>query len=277
MSKQRMLKKPSSSQIIRHSIQVLMFVLVYLTVANHALAELGIVLPIIGSASVHAICPFGGVVTLYTLLTTGQFVQKIHESAVVLLALTGILAVLAGPVFCGWICPLGSIQEWIGKLGRKIWGRRYNNLMPKRIDRVLGFARYAVLAWVVYVTATSGKLLFSTIDPYNALMNFWSESVAWQALVILGLTLLGSLFIERPWCRYACPMGALLGLSNTFRIFSIRRKASTCVDCGHCDKACPMGIDLSCKTSIRDTRCITCLECTSENACPKPDTLALGR
>lgn len=266
------MKRPRS---IRTMIQIIFFVLVGGIAVNHTLAETGRAIPLLASASVHAICPFGGVVTLYQLLTTGAFVQKIHASAVVLMGIAFILAVLFGPVICGWVCPLGSIQEWVGRLGRRVWGKRYNTFVPQRVDRVLKYARYAVLALVVYKTASTGLLLFANVDPYYALFHFWTGETALAALVILAATLVGALFVERPWCRYACPYGALLGLFNKVRIFSIKRNPGTCIDCKACDRACPMGIVVSGTGTVRDTTCISCLECTSERHCPIPQTVEL--
>jgi polyferredoxin len=88
--------------------------------------------------------------------------------------------------------------------------------------------------------------------------------------------LLGSLFVERPFCKYACPYGALLGLTNFFRVFGIKRNKETCIDCKACDKACPMNINVSGAGTVRNHQCISCLECTSEAACPVKDTVELG-
>lgn len=73
-------------------------------------------------ASLHAICPFGGVKTAYELPANGALLQKTRDSSVILL-----MAVLFGTVFCGWICLLGSIQEWYGKIGRKWLGPKRDN------------------------------------------------------------------------------------------------------------------------------------------------------
>jgi polyferredoxin len=133
--------------------------------------------------------------------------------------------------------------------------------------------RYVVLAWVLYMTAVTGKLIFADYDPYFALFNFWTSEVAVLGLVILGITLLGSLFVERPWCKYACPYGAVLGLSNLLRLFKIRRTASTCKLDGACDIYCPMNIKVSQMQIVRDPQCISCLECTSEAHCPAAGTV----
>lgn len=258
---------------IRRVVQWFFFILIALIAVNHTLAESGMEIPFLASASLHAVCPFGGVETLYTFITSGLYVQKIHESSLVLMGVSFILAILFGPVFCGWVCPLGTVQEWVGKLGRKFFKRRYNQFVPTKLDKVLRYARYGILVWVLYVTATSGSLLFQNYDPYFALFNFWSTEVAPTALLVLGVTLVLSVFVERPWCKYACPYGAVLGVTNLFRVFSIKRAESTCKADGACSIMCPMNIPVDSVKTVRDHQCISCLECTSEAICPVAKTV----
>jgi polyferredoxin len=119
-------------------------------------------------------------------------------------------------------------------------------------------------------------LIFQNADPYYALFSFWTGEVTPVALGILALTLGLSLFVERPWCKYACPYGAVLGLTNLFRVFKIRRVGATCRNDGACDIKCPMNIPVSEKQVIRDHQCITCMECTSEACCPVKETVILS-
>ena len=263
-------------QPIRHFVQFFFFALIGLIAVNHTLVESGKGIPFVSDASLHAICPFGGVVTLYNLATLGTFIQKIHMSSVILMALIFILAILVGPVFCSFVCPLGSFQEFLGKIGRKIFKKRYNRFIPQKIDNILKSFRYVALIAVVYITAKSGYLIFAEIDPYNALFSFWSDEVSTLSLIVLSATAALSLVIERPWCKYACPYGALLGLSNKFRVFKIKRIASTCVSCNKCTAVCPMNIDVANKTIVSDLSCISCLACTSEEKCPVPETVTLS-
>jgi polyferredoxin len=258
---------------IRKVVQWFFFALIALISINHTLVSTGGGIPILSSASLHAVCPFGGVETIYTFITSGILVKKVHDASLVLMGIGVFLAILFGPAFCGWICPLGTIQEFFSGFGRKIFRRRFNHFVPIKLDQVLRYARYAVLAWVIYVTATSGTLIFEAYDPYFALFNFWSVEVAPTALAILGVTLILSLFVERPWCKYACPYGAFLGISNLFRIFSIKRAVSTCKADGACSIMCPMNIPVHNKTVVRDHQCISCLECTSEAICPVAKTV----
>ncbi|MEI8132282.1 MAG: 4Fe-4S binding protein [Leptolinea sp.] len=259
---------------IRRIVQGFFFCLIALISINHTLVATGQGIPFLASASLHAVCPFGGVVSIYQFATVGTFVQHIHEAAFILMIIGFLMALLFGPVFCGWVCPLGTVQEWVATLGRKFFKKkRYNHFIPAKLDSALRYLRYILLGWVVYMTAISGTLLFVNIDPYFALFNFWTSEVAVNGLIILGVTLLASLFVERPWCKYACPYGAVLGISNLFRIFSIRREAGTCKLDLACDITCPMNIIVSEKTTVRDHQCISCLECTSEARCPVAATV----
>jgi hypothetical protein len=197
---------------VRRLVQVGFLVLVAGIALGHTLEEQGVTIPLVGGASLHAVCPFGGVVSIYEYVTEGSFVRKTHESSWALMWIAFGTAILFGPAFCGWICPLGTVQEWVGRLGRRIFRKRYNAFIPQRLDGALRYLRYLVLAWVVYVTAVTGTLVFAEIDPYFALFNFWTGEVALSAFVVLGVTLLAALFVERPFCKYACPYGAVLGL-----------------------------------------------------------------
>lgn len=257
---------------LRTGIQLGFFGLVALIVTNHALDG---ALPLLANANLHAVCPFGGVVSVYQFATTGTLVRKIHESSMVLGGIVIVTALFVGPAFCGWICPFGSLQEWIGRIGKKFTGGRFNRFIPARLDSYLRHLRYAVLIWVIYVTARSGELIFEAYDPYYALFNFWSGEVAITGFIALGLVVLASLFVERPFCKYACPYGAFLGIFNLFRVFGIRRNADTCINCKACDRTCPMIIPVSTAGTVRHHQCISCLKCTSEQACPVAQTVEL--
>ena len=267
--------KRSRVQTLRAVVQWVMFILVAAIALVKYLKESGVVIPL-PEISLHAVCPFGGVVTVYEFLTTGGLIQKLHSSALVLMALGLVVAFFFGPIFCGYFCPLGTWQEWIGKLGKRIFKRKYNRLLPSFIDKYLRYHRYIVHVLVVYQTAVTAKLVFADVDPYYALFNFYTGEVALSALLILAAVTVLSLFVERPWCKYFCPYGALLGLFNLIRVFPVRRREETCINCKKCDVACPMNIKVSTAKAVRDHQCISCHECLSGVACPVEDTVIIS-
>lgn len=259
----------------RQIVQLAFFALMLSIAINHSLEEAGRAIPWLSAASIHGLCPFGGVVSIWQYATTGTLVQKIHEASFVLMVAVLGLAVLFGPVFCGWMCPMGTVQEWFGRIGRRILGKRYNRIVPPRVDRWLRYTRYVVLGWVIIATASTGILIFSDWDPYFAMFNLWSDELAWTGVAVLATVLFLSLVVERPFCKYACPFGATLGLTNLFRVFGIKRNATSCISCGACDSSCPMNIPVATAGVVRDHQCISCLKCTSDQACPIAATVEL--
>jgi len=212
----------------------------------------------------HMICPMGGIATLSRLAIQGLFIPKTGIANIILLVAVLIATIVAGPVFCGWICPLGSIQDWINGLARKI--RIPQARLNKGLDKVLTITKYLILALILYMTAKSFNLVFINADPYYALMHFYTGEVAPLALIILGATLIASLFIQRPWCRWLCPLGAVLSFLGKFSILKIKKPSDACIACGACSKACPVGIDPSAQDQVVSSSCIRCGLC--ETACP---------
>lgn len=211
----------------------------------------------------HMICPMGGIATLTRFISQGLYIPKTSIANLIILGVVLFITIIAGPVFCGWICPLGSIQDWIRSLSIKLKIKRLT--VPKRLNTVLSFLRFGILFFVIYVTTKSLSLLFMRIDPYYALTHFWTGEVFPLSLLILALTLITSFFIDRPWCRWFCPLGAVLSVLGKISIFKIKKPSSKCISCGLCNKACPVGLFPE-KNDI-DIRCIRCGLCTP--ACPK--------
>ena len=178
---------------------------------------------------------------------------------------------IAGSLFCGWLCPLGSVQEWVGKHGRRILGRRYNRLVPGTVDRMLSFLRYAVLGLLVVQTVRFGAALGTVLNPARALMHVWTGGAFFAGLAVLTAILVGSLLMERPWCRWLCPFSALQGVIARLSPWTIRRNESACIGCGKCARVCPFSIPVDRVSAVRDGRCNRCTHCVA--ACPVPGAL----
>ena len=272
-------KSKLTHQVLRRATQISVALFIAFLAIQHVVIgeDSGII-----TASPEAFCPFGGMETLYKYLTSGgMFVSHTHLSNMVVLAALLVVSFLFRSAFCGWICPLGFLQDLVSKLSNSIQ-KRFPNLrrrmysLKKRtahlavLDRYLRYIKYIVLVWAVGGSAYFGYMVFRDYDPWSALINLAEFSFT-PGVVVLGITLLASLFIERPWCRYACPLGALSGIVGKFSPTYLQREESTCTNCKICTKACPMGLNVHSAKTIQSADCIACLECVG--ACPQNGTL----
>lgn len=174
--------------------------------------------------------------------------------------------ILTGMFFCGWMCPFGTIQEWLRRAGKRLTGRTLR--VPERIDRYLRLSRYAILPLEAVV-------FFSAFDSRRAFaMAMAGHTVETAAYVILGVMLALSLFMDRPFCKYLCSFGAVYGLSSIFRLITIKRNGEKCINCGKCNRTCQMGVQVSKAHNVRDPHCIQCGKCLA--ACPVPGALQAG-
>jgi ferredoxin len=250
---------------------VLAAVLVFVTALGIAHQRLGVGKPV----GVDALCPFGGLETLGTLVTGGFLVRRIALSSVLLLGATVGTAVVFRRAFCGRICPLGFLQELAGTVGRKVIGRRLT--LPRALDRPARLLKYVVLAAILWLTWSAAELVIRPYDPWVAYNHLTSADLFAEfgvGVAVLAIALAGSVVYDRFFCKYACPMGAFLGLISRFSLFKVRRDAETCIDCKLCDRACPVGVAVSTAQTVTDPECIDCGECVT--ACPVEGALATG-
>jgi polyferredoxin len=236
------------------------------------------------TASWEAYCPMGGLETLYKFITTGgKYVSHAHLSNLVVLVGTLAVALVARNAFCGWLCPFGFVQDMVSSLSAFVQKRvpalrRAVKTLKTRgaglavLDRYLRFVKYGVLAWAVGGAAYFGFMVFRDYDPYAAMWNLLELSIGPGGAVLAAL-LIASLFVERPWCRYACPLGAATGLLGALSPVYLKRESDACKACAVCTKACPMGLPVHTATTIKHVDCIGCLECVDE--CPREGALEL--
>jgi len=267
-AKARLARRIRTLRLVRHAVMLFFFVFLLHVAWEHQSKGGG---PR-GAPSVEAYCPFGGVESLYQFLTTGGFVRRIEPSAMILLVAVVLLTLLFSRGFCGWICPFGSLQEWLGKLGRKIFGSAFNRTGP--LEKGLRSLKYVVLALIIGFTWRLGVLVFREYDPFLAFFhlgrNVGEMPYAYAALAVV---VLGSLRYERFFCRYACPLGAVIGILGKIGLTKIARSDEGCKGCNLCQKSCWAGVDITGRSTVNDIECNHCLECVAH--CPKPEVLRL--
>lgn len=223
---------------------------------------------------VDALCPFGGIETLFSLLAGGPFLQRVAASSVVLLVGSLALALVLRRSFCGQLCPLGALQGLFGWMGSRVVRRRPR--LPKGLDRPARLLKYAVLAVFAVWTWQAATLVMRPFDPWAAWAHITSAELFEEfgvGVAILGISLFGSLAYDRFFCKYLCPMGAFLALFSKVSFLRIRRDAQACIDCGRCDAACPMNVEVANVQTVTSSECISCSECV--NACPAGGALEI--
>ncbi len=155
----------------------------------------------------EAYCPLGGLQALGSYVTMDSLSCSMTSTQIMMGVVLFIGIVLFSRLFCGYICPLGTIGEWIGKLGDRLKVR----ITPKGfVDYALRLPKYALLFITFYFTLKSSELFCKKFDPYYAVASGFDSDVVllWALLAIVALVV-GSLFIRLFWCRYLCPLGAL--------------------------------------------------------------------
>lgn len=225
---------------------------------------------------VEGFLPIGALMGWKLFITTGVW-DPIHPAAMVILGFAAVISFALRKSFCAWFCPVGTVCEWLWRLGRRIMGKNY--IPPRWIDAPLRGIKYLLLAffvWIIFSMSTQAIHDF-LMSPYYQLSDvkmlfFFTRMTALTAIVLSALVL-GSLFIRNFWCRYLCPYGALMGLLAMIGPTRIDRCKDSCIRCGRCTQVCPACLPVQHKDRILSPECSGCMDCTV--ICPVPNTLSL--
>lgn len=190
----------------------------------------------------------------------------------------GFFGVLSGRAVCGWACPIGLIQRGTAKVAQKLKKEFpfFQKMGKHKLERYLRYAKYFVLIILVFLTTALISFMFTDICPIGFLTGtiptlilfpgkFVPNPFFWIAFFIFILFIILILLVERGWCRYFCPVGAILAPFNKISLLHISVEKDKCVHCDACSEICPMGIDV--QNMDRDPECILCGKCV--NVCPK--------
>jgi polyferredoxin len=213
--------------------------------------------------------PIAGLMNLKYFLLAGR-VPPIHPAAMFLLIAFLLMSVLAKKAFCAWLCPVGTLSEYLWKFGRKLFGR--NLRAPRWIDIPLRGLKYLLLGFFVYIIASMSAeaLAGFMLSPYGMvadvkMLNFF-RTLTLTGVIVLGVLALLSMLVQNFWCRYLCPYGALMGLVSLLSPLKVRRDPDACIDCGKCARVCPSHLAVDKLVQIRSVECSACMACVA--ACP---------
>ncbi|MCY6354896.1 4Fe-4S binding protein [Clostridium sp. ZS2-4] len=179
------------------------------------------------------------------------------------------LVLVLGRFFCGWLCAFGALNDFIFNISKRVF--RLDFKVNEKLDSVLKYLKYVILALIIILGWTKSEPLIDMYNPWNA---FAELRMLPQVLKhhpmqfgILAFIILGAALIERFFCRYLCPLGAVQALISKGRFSWLIRDNNTCGKCNLCTKNCSMGINISKLKKVKSGECIGCLKCVGN--CPK--------
>lgn len=224
---------------------------------------------------VDGFLPISSLMSLYYFFVSGN-IHPYHPAGLFILIAIVAMSLVFGKSFCSWLCPVGTISEYIADVTKKIFGKELR--VPRWLDYPLRSLKYLLLGffvWAIFFAMTTEALRAFLDSPYNLMsdvkMYHFFADISRFALIVIASLFVLSMVIRGFWCRYLCPYGALLGLVSFFSPHKIRREAETCIDCAKCAKVCPARIKVDKVKTVVSDECTTCLQCV--DVCPIADTL----
>ncbi len=169
-----------------------------------------------------------------------------------IIVFTVVTTLFWGRVFCSSLCPFGALQDFITRLVP----RRFQRTVPTRIHDLAIYFKYAVLAFLIVMALAYSELsLFQYFEPFGTAFYFSQSLLLW---LILAVILAGAVFVPRFYCRYACPLGAALGVTALLSPWRIKR-VEQCQICKVCEHACPTGAIRGAEIDFKE--CVRCDVC----------------
>ncbi|HEB62162.1 MAG TPA: 4Fe-4S binding protein [Bacteroidetes bacterium] len=188
------------------------------------------------------------------LISLGQYWKW---TAAVLFIGVIILTYFHGKVFCGWICYLGAIQEFLYISKIKV-------LQTEKAQKIMRIIRYILLALILVQLVITQSIEWSKIGPFKIIFNLYSPNLT--GYILLGILLISSLFIYRPFCKMVCPAGLIFGWVTKLPGASVLGITNSCTGCKICNTSCSINaITRENKISKLDNQeCIMCGECMND-------------
>ena len=188
-------------------------------------------------------------------IIVGPGVYLRDMAVLVMIAFTVVTTLLWGRVFCGFLCPFGALQDFI----TRIVPRRFQWAVPQRIhDRAI-YLKYGILLLIVGLAALPAQIaVYQYFEPFGTV---FYRSTSPLLLSIAGGFLVASAVVPRFYCRYACPLGAALGVASLLSFFRIRR-VEQCEPCKVCEIACPTGAIRGPEIDFKE--CVRCNVCETK-------------
>ena len=219
--------------------------------------------------AVDGFLPIGSLIALKYYFIAGVF-DLVHPAGMVILFFAIMISFLFKKAFCSWFCPVGTLSEWLWKLGHRLLGENF--LPPKWLDIPLRSLKYLLMYFFVMsvLKMDQGQMASFLDGQYwkiaDVKMLSFFINMSRITMMVLIIMAIASLFIRNFWCRYLCPYGGFLAIFSFISPSRVMRNESTCTNCGLCAKACPAYLPVDKKPYIISAECTGCIACTE--SCP---------
>jgi len=166
-------------------------------------------------------------------------------------------------VFCGWLCPFGALQELLGQVSRALGVPQWNP--PIALEQRLWVGKYiaAVVVLVLVITAMDPSGATTEIEPFKTAIT--SKFIrSWPYVLYAAALLAISLFCERAYCRFLCPLGGVLATLDRLHLLNLLKRRPECGNpCHLCERCCPVRA-IAPSGKIVTAECFQCLDCQVE-------------
>ncbi len=223
---------------------------------------------------VEGFLPISSLMNFLYFLRTGT-IHQVHPAGFFIFTAIITISLFFGKSFCSWLCPIGTLSEWIGKFSLKIIPVKIG--LSKYIDYPLRGLKYFMLIFLLFFILPMSAEALNTFltGGYNIIadikMYYFFARISSISLIVICIIVLLTFFIRDFWCRYLCPYGALLGFIGLLSPFKIKRNSASCIQCGKCTKVCPARIKVDKLNYILSDECTSCIQCI--DICPVKDSL----
>ena len=173
------------------------------------------------------VCPVGSIQNIALTLFDQNYTVPVAIIAFFTLPL--VFTLFFGRTFCASVCPLGAIQDVVLFRPAKV---------PDWLEHALRMFAYVYLGAAVLFAATGSAFIICEYDPF---VSFFRRSGSLDRLALGTSFLLIGLFVGRPYCRYFCPYGVLLGWMSRASKWHATITPDKCTQCRLCEDACPFG------------------------------------
>lgn len=204
-----------------------------------------------------------------SVLVTG----KANKELILINILLGIiligLSIVFGRFFCGWMCSFGAMNDLFYYISKKLF--KFNFVVSERIDNILKWLKYLILLFIIICFWILGMNFENELNPWKSFAEIAklppAKPMFTVGLIFLIIIIIGSMVIERFFCRYLCPLGSIFTLFSKLKITNIYKERSVCGKCRACTATCSMGLALYKEDKVKEVDCISCLKCV--DTCPK--------